>query len=73
MSCTFMTANDMDLIELIEMHPADIRSGLEKRGVNLSDIGRKTNRTRQEVSSVVNNAAEVFKAITEVFEKPIEK
>jgi lambda repressor-like predicted transcriptional regulator len=70
-SCTRRTTQDMTQIDFTVMHPADIKAGLEKRGFTLSDIGRKTNRTRQEVSAVVNNAADVFGAIAEVLQSPV--
>ena len=59
----------MTQIDFTAMHPADIKAGLEKRGLSFADIGRKTNKTRQQVSAVVNNAAEVYSAIAEAFQQ----
>jgi lambda repressor-like predicted transcriptional regulator len=69
MSCTRRTTQDMTQINFTVMHPADIKAGLEKRGLTLADIGRKTNKTRQEVSAVVNSFAEIHAAIAEEFQQ----
>ena len=56
----------MTKINFNAMHPADIKAGLEKRGLTLSDVARRVNCDRRHVSTVLSKAPEVYQAIEDL-------